>query len=342
MNFIKALGAYLWSECKRSKYFFILVFVLFILFFTGWAYVFEVDDRKVVAPKDGTWVETPDLELYARHRAAIGERRGTIIFLHGMGAWSKTWDETSIATASRGYASLALDMPPFGFSERPNNHAFWRVDNAARLGVIVRQLPRPRYIVAHSYGSRAALEYIIKHDDEVDGVIFVDPAFDGIYTDEVGKPSHLVSTILSQEPIQYLMSSLTVTNPFLTKYFLKQFMHKKDMATDDVVALYRQPSTLQRSTQDFGAWLAGFLLGHDSGDSQSKEKVSAIQTPLVLIWGAEDTTTPLSEAHAFTQLLPNTTLMIMPGVGHMPHLESPAVFFEFLDNALASFALNRN
>lgn len=231
-----------------------------------------------------------------------------------------------------GFASIAVDMPPFGFSERPENQAFWRIHNAKRIEDVASRIAGKRYIVAHSYGSRAALEFVLARPQDIDGVVLVNPALDGIYGDAALKQKQL--TVLREPSVFYSLSALTITNPLLSRTLLQRFMHKKEAATDDIVALYTYPSTLKKSTYDMGSWIAGFLAGDDVGLSSKRDMYSHIGVPIVLIWGEEDTTTPLSQGHELAELLGGAPLMILPGVGHMPHIESPIVFYDYLDKAM--------
>jgi pimeloyl-ACP methyl ester carboxylesterase len=48
--------------------------------------------------------------------------------------------------------------------------------------------------------------------------------------------------------------------------------------------------------------------------------------PTLLIWGELDTRSSLSVAHQFQHAIPNTTLVVIPGAGHLCQLERPEQF----------------
>jgi len=58
--------------------------------------------------------------------------------------------------------------------------------------------------------------------------------------------------------------------------------------------------------------------------------------PVALIWGAADTVTPLEQGKRIETLTHARSLQVLTGVGHIPHIESPAAFRTALDQALAS------
>lgn len=47
--------------------------------------------------------------------------------------------------------------------------------------------------------------------------------------------------------------------------------------------------------------------------------------PLMLVWGAMDTITPPAQAEAIAKLAPRAWLVMLPGVGHIPQIEDPAL-----------------
>ena len=69
-----------------------------------------------------------------------------------------------------------------------------------------------------------------------------------------------------------------------------------------------------------------------SADRQSYQK---LKLPVALIWGDQDTVTPLDQARDLQTLLPQATLTLLPGLGHIPQIEDPAAFSDALLKALA-------
>ena len=55
----------------------------------------------------------------------------------------------------------------------------------------------------------------------------------------------------------------------------------------------------------------------------SMEKVIKIQQPTLVLWGAEDRLIPLEVAQQFHTDLPNSTLVVLDDLGHVPMEEDP-------------------
>ncbi len=52
----------------------------------------------------------------------------------------------------------------------------------------------------------------------------------------------------------------------------------------------------------------------------------AIKAPTLLIWGENDTATPLSDARKLEKLIPDSGLVSFPGCGHYSFLDNPYMF----------------
>jgi pimeloyl-ACP methyl ester carboxylesterase len=60
-----------------------------------------------------------------------------------------------------------------------------------------------------------------------------------------------------------------------------------------------------------------------------------VRTPTLLVWGREDTVTPLSSARIYERSIPRARLVTIPDCGHMPEMEKPAEFVELVRKFLA-------
>ena len=70
---------------------------------------------------------------------------------------------------------------------------------------------------------------------------------------------------------------------------------------------------------------------HNLGD-----KIHDIKCPTLLVWGREDSVTPLFVGEKFKELIPNAQLSIIEKCGHAPMMEKPAEFNSIYEDFLAS------
>ena len=66
-----------------------------------------------------------------------------------------------------------------------------------------------------------------------------------------------------------------------------------------------------------------------------------ISCPTLLIWGSNDTATPISDAKIMEKLIPDAGLVEFPGVGHYSFLENPFQFRAVLSSFLEKDILKK-
>ena len=71
----------------------------------------------------------------------------------------------------------------------------------------------------------------------------------------------------------------------------------------------------------------------------SAEVLPEIRVPTTIIVGDEDVITPPSDASFMHQLIQGSTLVTIPGAGHMSNLEAPGVFNRAMQALLSRCAL---
>jgi pimeloyl-ACP methyl ester carboxylesterase len=60
--------------------------------------------------------------------------------------------------------------------------------------------------------------------------------------------------------------------------------------------------------------------------ADQRDVLPRIAVPTLLIWGELDTRSPLGVARQFERAIPETTLVVIPGAGHVSNLERPERF----------------
>jgi pimeloyl-ACP methyl ester carboxylesterase len=61
-------------------------------------------------------------------------------------------------------------------------------------------------------------------------------------------------------------------------------------------------------------------------EADQRDLLARIAVPTLLIWGERDARSPLTVAHQLEQAIPDTTLVVIPGCGHVSNLERPEQF----------------
>lgn len=291
-----------------------------------------------LAPAEGRWISTPSGTVFI---SEAGPTDGQpIILTHGTAAWSGLWRETLDALGVKGYHAVAIDLPPFGFSDRMGVKTVTRGDQAARIkGVMDAMGKKKAIVVGHSFGSGPAVEAAIRYPESILGLVLIDAAL-GLPPEgeeALDAPAWLLA-LLDCQPLRNGLVATTLTNPLLTKRLFAMLLYRKDSMTDAQVAVLQRPMRIRGSTEDFGQWLKYFVQPDRAALSSDPKSYRSLKAPVVLLWGDKDTITPLDQAERLIKMLPNSKLKRLSEVGHIPQIEDPSAFQEAFLTAVAEFS----
>jgi pimeloyl-ACP methyl ester carboxylesterase len=59
--------------------------------------------------------------------------------------------------------------------------------------------------------------------------------------------------------------------------------------------------------------------------------LSSIAAPTLLVWGSDDTATPVGDAHVMEKLSPQARLIVYPGAGHFSYMDRLPQFLRTVD-----------
>jgi pimeloyl-ACP methyl ester carboxylesterase len=299
--------------------------ILVIASFRMAASIRETGTRAELAPPSGHLVPTSTGGVFVQEK---GPASGIpVVLFHGTAAWSELWRRTVDALAAAGFHVIALDLPPFGFSDRPGTYT--RQDQAARVNDVLSRLKAaPAIIVGHSFGAGAATELVMRYPARVRALVLVDAAL-GLTAEPSDPP-----LLLQPKWIREILVSLTITNPLATKTLLESLIEKKERALPEYVAILQRPTTQRNTTPDIADWLYYFAGADRDATSADRRSYGQLKQPVAILWGDKDTVTPVAQAHDLQTLVPQATLTLMPGLGHIPQIEDPDLFNDALLKAL--------
>lgn len=293
--------------------------------------------RSLACPVGGRFVRAGDVEMFVQEDGPPEGR--AVLLIHGTGAWSQIWRRTMDTLAARGFRVVAVDMPPFGFSERPSTADYSDEAQGRRILEVARALHLTGItLVGHSFGARPAMEAYFLDSLRFSRIVLVDAA---LGLDEMGKvlPQRLaLRTLLALAPLRNALVAATLTNPALTGRLLRRFVSDQSTVTPENIAMFQRQLTVEHTTPAIGAWLRPFLLSHERSLVVMSPLYESISAPTLLLWGDSDPIAPVALGRDLVKLIPGATLVELPGVGHIPAMEAPDKF----DAALLTFLTSTN
>jgi pimeloyl-ACP methyl ester carboxylesterase len=304
-----------------------LLVVLLLAAFRGLAWARE--DGAAVPPRS-TLVPT------SLGRVAVslsGPESGPTIFLiHGSAAWSGFWRDISQHLAGQGWRVVAVDLPPFGYSDHDPGRRYDRNAQARRLSdVITRVGGGKAVVVGHSFGAGPATELALRRPDQVRRLVLVDAAL-GAFDPPSGRSA--VERSARVRPFGEALTSATITNPYATGALLRSFIARKDTAAPWLETI-RQPMRRAGTTTAYAAWLPTLFQRDDGAWSRSRARLRAMRVPVSIIWGDADTVTPPAQGREIAQLTKAQHFRLLKQVSHIPHIEAPREFLAALNDVTA-------
>jgi pimeloyl-ACP methyl ester carboxylesterase len=284
----------------------------------------EAKSADAAAPKTGRFVQAGDVRVYIQETGPV--TGSPVLFIHGTGAWSEIWRETMQALASRGYRAIALDVPPFGFSERPDDASYGDEAQARRiLGVVDALGLAPVTLVGHSFGGRPTVQATFLAPEKVRALVLIDAALDLHMppgSAEHAKPA--LERVLSIGPMRNALVAATITNPALSRRLLTMLIANDSAATPERIDMLQRPFIVNGTTSAVGAWLVPFLTVRERSATTERERYKGLTMPTLVLWGARDDLTPLAQGRELASLIPGAELSILGNAGHIPAIEDPA------------------
>jgi pimeloyl-ACP methyl ester carboxylesterase len=322
----------------------ILLFVVGLLMFAvgftavfGWgsierAKTRQAADRMISSPKGGQFVDANDARIFVQSLGA--KDAPAVVFIHGTGSWSEAWRQSMITANKLGYQSVAIDLPPFGYSIPPSSRDYSKPKQAARLLAALDSLGIRRAIfVAHSFGAAPLMEALIAHPQRAAGLVLVDAAL-GLDRSQTDGRGNYLQLVLRNRWLSRSISAAWLSNPDHTEALLKRFVTEKEKVTADWIRLYQQPLSLSGNYENVAAWLPELVADRGIELSDDPGEYARLPFRVTLIWGERDTITPLEQGLNLQNRIPNARLIRIPMAGHIPQIEEPELFQAALSAAL--------
>lgn len=242
------------------------------------------------------------------HYTDTGEGK-PIVLMHGWGCNTTTLASIE-KVALESCRVINIDFPGHGKSPEPP--AVWGVEEYTQvLEEIVKaeRLEHPS-LLGHSFGGRVGILYSSRHHD-VDKLILVDAA--GI------KPKRSAKYYFKVYSFKLMKRWLYLTLGKKEAEVRLDAMRAKAGSSDYAQATPRMRAILSKVVNE-----------------DLKPMIPSIKASTLLIWGENDTATPISDARYMEAHIPGAGLVAFPGCGHYSFLDNPTQFAAVLRSFLNS------
>lgn len=227
-----------------------------------------------------------------------------LLLLHGWGASLEAFGPV-IEGLSTKYRVIALDWPGFGKTREPDRP--WTVDDyRAFLEKFIMNLElKELTALGHSFGGRVLIKWAAMHPPCLNKMILVDSA--GI------RPKRGLGWYV--RVYTYKAGKAFLKVPVLGERFGAAVKKMQSKAGSED---YRNASALMKQTMSK-------VINEDL-----TQFMPQISVPTLLVWGNQDTATPLEDGRRMEKLIPGAGLAVLKPAGHYSYLDQLPQFLRIL------------
>jgi len=257
----------------------------------------------------------------------VGEDQSlSLIMIHGLGDEADTWRHV-FKPLSRQYHVIALDLPGFGRSDKPDEKYTPQFMMGAILGLMNQLEIETGVLMGSSLGGILSHGLALSHPERISGLILVDGA------------------LLQPEPMgDWSLRLMQV--PLLGEWLYTKLRKDPDAAFDSLRNVYHNLDAMPKADREFlytrvnqRVWSNGQRRAYFSTlrnltprirDLQSTipDQLSLLNIPTLVLRGEYDGLFTDENAHGVMRVQPNAEMKTILEAGHFPHQEKPEAFLE--------------
>ncbi|NNJ09258.1 alpha/beta fold hydrolase [Chloroflexales bacterium ZM16-3] len=248
--------------------------------------------------------------------------------IHG---WSSSWYALSplIPLVARRYRCVAVDLPGYGSSE--HLHGPTTIDRYVDLlAMLIQELTdSPAVLIGHSMGGMISATLAMRYPQLVERTVLICPTISGDLSTWI---KLFISPSIMLQRFRVADSIVSAIEPYMLSV-IDRLMRPASFAARSEIseeAYLRLRADARRPGQ--GRVRAETYLAMRNHDLRGK--LGQIETPSLVIWGAEDNTVPLRDAGVVADEWRNVDLRIVPKAGHWPHFETPDITIKMVASYL--------
>ncbi len=251
-----------------------------------------------------------------------------IVLIHGASSSMETMRPLGDRLAER-HRVILIDRPGLGWSTRARE----RDSTPAIQGRMIREALAKlgigrTVLVVHSWAGALGARMALDDPQRVAGLVMLAPVTHP-WRGGVSWYNHVVTTPVIGRLLAYTVMPLlgcVLTTPGARQVFLPQIM-PDDFVQDSATPLLLRPRTFLANARD--------LITLKSSVAAQAPRYGEIEVPTVVISGDIDNTVSI-EIHSrpFAAAVPNATLIVLPGIGHMVQYAAPDIILREVEALL--------
>ncbi len=276
------------------------------------------------------------LQHVSIHGHAVGYRHAgstndqTILLIHGLAGSSKTWDGVVDALAAE-HDVIAPDLLGHGESAKPRgDYSLGAFASGLRDFLAVLDVASVT-VVGHSFGGGVALQLAYQYPHLVDRLVLVGSG-------GLGREVTPLLRLLALPGAEYLMPIGIPKRIIETGNDVGRFLGRRGLRSTKLGEMWRAYASLAgaENRRAFVKTMRSVIEPGGQTVNATDRLYLAARVPMLIVWGENDGVIPVEHGRAAHELVENSRLEILEGVGHFPHVEAPGMFAATLLDFIAT------
>ncbi len=276
----------------------------------------------------GDRVVVDGVQLFVRRTPATGTGAEPALFVHGLGGSATNW--TDLAAALRPWLDgESIDLPGFG---RSGPHPRNDYSIGAFADVVIAYLEQsgrgPVHLFGNSMGGAVAIRIAAQRPDLVRTLTLVSPAIQDLRVRRPGTDAAMTFMLLPgvtrlvERRLGRLTTEQRVRGTFDVCYADTSRVSPQRFAEAIVEAREREhlPWAVDAVVRAFRGIAASYLA---TGSRSVWRLLGRVTAPTLVVWGEQDKLVDVALAPRAARSLPDSRLLVLPGVGHVAQMEDP-------------------
>ena len=301
-----------------------VLLIALIIVFGALVALTTIGTKRVEAahPPSGQFIEVDGQRL---HVAEMGLARGApgaepaVVLIHGASGNMEDMRITLGEKLAASHRVILIDRPGHGWSSRPADDSY--ASPARQAELVARALEqigvRRAILVGHSWGGAFATAYALAFPERTAGLVLLS-AVTHPWAGDPGWYNNLVS-LPGIGPL-FLRTLVYPLSFFLVERVSRSVFEPQRVPDDYLrraaIPLVLRPKTFFANARDL-VLLKSFIVAQ-------VPRYADLRSPTIIITGDRDTmVSPDINARALAAVLPRAKLVLLEGVGHMPHHAAP-------------------
>ena len=252
-----------------------------------------------------------DIQIHYRTWQPPNTPRAKLLLLHGIGGSTYSFDRVVPLLLDAGYAIVAVDLPGFGYSDTALKFEHTPENRLALIWTLIDRLDTDQnqfnpverwFVIGHQMGGELALWMATDRPGRIAGLVLVSAVVGS------NRPGGRMAPF---PPVRWGLRSW-LANSLYTEAGVQELLEDAygQPPTQEAIDGYLAP--LLRPDADKALVRYARTVGPEI------PPLSSVSVPVLAIWGNQDTWRSLEEGREQTAQIPDATIEVIEGSGHVP------------------------